>query len=201
MKLKIILFIATIAALFSMSYFIKIQSNTIDKLQTEIKIANNNYSALENENNNLKEKNLTFELNVTQLNNSKDSLVQEMNKVRKELKVKDKELKELAYIASTANTKDSIFITNTIKVIEPIDTTLSDEWHSVNLQIDSSKLNVNTSYKSELFITTYLRKEIEHPSRCKLFNIFKKRNNVLEVEVLEKNPYIINNKEKFIKVL
>lgn len=181
---------------------IYIQHNRLNNLKVELTTSKHNYAALVNENSSLKDKNLTFQLTVDQLSNSKDSLVAEMNKVRKELKVKDKELKEMAYIASVATKTDTIYLKEEIlKDKAPIDTLIQDEWHKLHINIDTNSLVITPEFKSEKYITSYIREEIVNPSRYKILNIFKKRESTLEVNIYEKNPYITNKKEKFIEVL
>lgn len=200
-KIKLILFSSIILALSILGIVIYFQNKQLDQLKTDIKIYQKNYSALENENSSLKEKNYTFQFTIDQLNHSKDSLLLEMNKVRKALKIKDKELKEMAYLASNVSKTDTIVIDKEIfKTEVHLDTLIKDDWHSLNVSIHSpSTLIVKPEFKSEKYIITYLRKEIINPSRCKIFNLFKRKESILEVEVVENNPYIINTKEKFIK--
>ena len=57
------------------------------------------------ENSFLKEENRVFKFTVEQLNYYNDSILQKMNEVRKELKIKDSNLKQMQYILSEATKK------------------------------------------------------------------------------------------------
>lgn len=108
--------IASIIAIIivGLSITVLVQSSNLKKTKRELISAINNVKAYENENSKLKKSNLQFEYTIDQLNNSQDSLVQKLNKARKDLKIKDKNLKELEYIASQNLKKDSIIVKDTI---------------------------------------------------------------------------------------
>lgn len=108
--------IASIIAIIivGLSITVLVQSSNLKKTKRELSSAINNVKAYENENSKLKKSNLQFEYTIDQLNNSQDSLVQKLNKARKDLKIKDKNLKELEYIASQNLKKDSIIVKDTI---------------------------------------------------------------------------------------
>lgn len=128
MKKKLISFLIGIVVLIGLGTTIVMQHNQIKKINSELVVATNNYKAYEAEASELKDKTLEFQLTVDQLNNSNDSLVRKLNSVRKDLKVKDKYIEELKYIASENQKKDSIFIKDTIFIKDAaIDTLISDE--------------------------------------------------------------------------
>lgn len=128
MKKKLISFLIGIVVLIGLGTTIAVQHNQIEKINSELVVATNNYKAYEAEASELKDKTLEFQLTVDQLNNSNDSLVRKLNSVRKDLKVKDKYIEELKYIASENQKKDSIFIKDTIFIKDvAIDTLISDE--------------------------------------------------------------------------
>lgn len=128
MKKKLISFLIGVVVLIGLGTTIAVQHNQIEKINSELVVATNNYKAYEAEASELKDKTLEFQLTVDQLNNSNDSLVRKLNSVRKDLKVKDKYIEELKYIASENQKKDSIFIKDTIFIKDAaIDTLISDE--------------------------------------------------------------------------
>ena len=69
-------------------------------------------------------------MNIAQLSTSLDSLNMKMNEVRRELKVKDSEIRRLGYIASIATKTDTIVVKDTIFNNDVnIDTLITDgEW-------------------------------------------------------------------------
>lgn len=128
MKKKLISFLIGIVVLAGLGTTIAVQHNQIEKINNELIVATNNYKAYEAEASNLKDKTLEFQLTVDQLNNSNDSLVRKLNSVRKDLKVKDKYIEELKYIASENQKRDSIVIKDTIFIKDvQVDTLISDE--------------------------------------------------------------------------
>ena len=72
----------------------------------EINRLSNNIQAYEQIVSNKEENNRVLQLTINELNNSKDSLIQQVNEVKKELKVKDKNLKQVQVINTVI--KDTI---------------------------------------------------------------------------------------------
>ena len=102
-------------------------NNRIKRLNHEIAEAVTNIKAYELENSALKDDTIEFQYTIEQLNYSKDSLNQKINKLRKELKIKDKDIQRLQYTVSENKKKDSIFVHDTIfREKVKIDTTIGD---------------------------------------------------------------------------
>ena len=59
-------------------------------------------------------KNAALQLTVDQLDYFKDSVLQELNNTRKELKIKDKNLKALQAVSSSFTKKDTITLRDTL---------------------------------------------------------------------------------------
>lgn len=177
------------------------------RLKEELSYTTINMNAYDLENSHLKDRILVYQFNVDQLNYLKDSILVEMNNVRKELKIKDDNIRRLEYIASTASRTDTIYIRETDTIFrEPdfhIDTIKQDEWYSLHLEMSyPNKVTVTPSFKSEKYIITHSRREtIKPPKKCAIGRWFQKKHNVLEVEIVEKNPYIINDKQKFVEII
>lgn len=177
------------------------------RLKEELSYTTINMNAYDLENSHLKDRILVYQFSVDQLNYLKDSILVEMNNVRKELKIKDDNIKRLEYIASTASRTDTIYIRETDTIFrEPdfhIDTIKQDEWYSLHLEMSyPNKVTVTPSFKSEKYIITHSRREtIKPPKKCAIGRWFQKKHNVLEVEIVEKNPYIINDKQKFVEII
>ena len=68
------------------------------KLKEEISISMSNQKAFIAENSSLKEENRVFKFTIEQLNHYNDSILQNINEVRKELKIKDRNLKQMKYL-------------------------------------------------------------------------------------------------------
>lgn len=108
---------------------IGIQHSKIQSLNNSLLVAENNNKAYEMENKNLKDKAMKFQFTVDELKQNEDSLVQKLNATRKQLKIKDKELIDLQYLASVNQKTDSIvFVHDTLfREGVAIDTVLSDK--------------------------------------------------------------------------
>ena len=177
------------------------------RLKEELSCTTINMNAYDVENSHLKDRILVYQFTVDQLNYLKDSILVEMNNVRKELNIKDDNIKRLEYIASTASKTDTIYIREIDTIFrEPdfyIDTIKQDKWYSLHLEMSyPNKVTVTPSFNSEKYIITHSRREtIKPPKKCAIGRWFQKKHNVLEVEIVEKNPYIINDKQKFIEII
>ena len=109
--------------------------NRNQDLKEEISVSMSNQKAFIAENSSLKEENRVFKFTVEQLNYYNDSILQKMNEVRKELKIKDKDLKQMQYLLSEATKKDTIVFRDTL-FREPslnIDTLIGDKWYNIRL--------------------------------------------------------------------
>ena len=79
--------IVILVSLLAVSTYILYNRN--QDLKEEISVSMSNQKAFIAENSSLKEENRVFKLTVEQLNYYNDSILQKMNEVRKELKIKD----------------------------------------------------------------------------------------------------------------
>ena len=84
------------------------------RLQENLSVAITNEKAYISENSFLKEESRVFKFTVDQLTYYNDSLTQSMEKVRKELKIKDKNIKQMQYLLSEASKRDTIVFRDTI---------------------------------------------------------------------------------------
>ena len=179
--------------------------NKNQSLKEELSISISNEKAFIAENSSLKEENRVFKFTVEQLNYYNDSILQKMNDVRKELKIKDKDLKQMQYLLSEATKKDTIVFRDTL-FREPtldIDTLVGDKWYQMRLGLKyPSTITTDPKFVSEKYIMVDYKKEtINPPKKCWLLRLFQKKHTILEVNVIEKNPYIENKNSKFIEVI
>ena len=174
-----------------------------NKLKEEISISMSNQKAFIAENSSLKEENRVFKFTIEQLNHYNDSILQKMNEVRKELKIKDRDLKQMQYLLSEAQKKDTIVFRDTL-FREPtlkIDTLLGDRWYQMKLELRyPSTIITEPKFVSEKYVIVDYKKEtINPPKKCFIARWFQEKQIVIEVEVVEKNPYIENKQQRFIK--
>ena len=88
--------------------------NKNQSLKEELSTSISNEKAFIAENSSLKNKNRVFQFTVEQFEYFNDSLITKMNKVRKELNIKDKYLKQMQYLLSEATKKDTIVFRDTL---------------------------------------------------------------------------------------
>jgi hypothetical protein len=175
------------------------------RLQEELSVSISNEKAFIAENSSLKNENRVFKFTVEQLNYYNDSILEKMNEVRKELDIKDKDLKQMQYLLSEATKKDTIVFRDTL-FREPtldIDTLVGDKWYQMKLGLKyPSTITTDPKFVSEKYIMMDYKKEtINPPKKCWLLRLFQKKHTILEVNVVEKNPYIENKNSRFIEII
>lgn len=146
--------------------------------------------------------NRVLKLTVDQLNYFNDSILNEMNKVRKELKIKDSKLKSLSYINSVIEKRDTVIFNDTIFIENiKIDTIIEDKWYSMKLNLEyPNRIITEPSFISEKYIVVSRKKEtINPPKKFFISRWFQKKHWVMEVNVVEKNPYIKESNNRFIE--
>lgn len=193
----LIVFIVLISDMFA-------SSKKIKTLENKLEISTTNESILLNQFDSLNSYNKELQLNIEQLKYSNNITLDKLNKVRKELNIKDKELQKLQYQLSISNKTDTVVYRDTIfKEGIKLDTLIKDDWYSLNLDLEyPSTIIVNPKFKSEKYVVTSLKKEIKGtPKKCWLGRIFQKKHNVVRVEVVEKSPYIETKEQVFINII
>ena len=196
---KIIVAIAGILLIFSIGLYTKYRS-----IQNELLTTKSNEKALLLDNANLGNKNRELQLTTEQLEYFNDSILNKLKEVKRELNIKDKDFKSLQYISSVATKVDTIVMRDTIfKENYRIDTVISNDWYRLKLGLYyPNEVIVNPTFKSEKYIVLSYRKEtIDPPKKCWLLRLFQKKHKVVEVNIVEKNPYINNENSKFIEIV
>ena len=155
---------------------------------------------------NSENKNRAFKLTIDQLKNSNDSIFKQLNEARKELKVKDSKLKSIQYVSSNFSKVDTITLKGDTIFKDShinIDTLLSDEWYSVKVGLKyPSTVTVEPTFKSIKYIVVSAKKEtVNPPKRLFLFRWFQKKQIRLNVDVVEKNPYVQNQDNRFVEIV
>ena len=205
MKLKSWIYIGVAVLILGMISVISLQSSRIDGLKEDLSISIANEKALFADNDSLSNRGRVLQLTVEQLNYINDSIIVKMNEVRKELKIKNKNIKELEYQLSEAKKTDTLIFRDTLfrNPEVKIDTTLRDKWYSLNLKLEyPSTVIASPKFISERYVVQSLRKEtIKPPKKCWLGRLFQKKHKIIETVVIEKSPYIINKQEKYIKII
>ena len=151
------------------------------------------------------EKNIALQLTVDQLGYFKDSVLQELDNTRKELKIKDKNLKALQAVKSGFTKRDTITMRDTL-FKEPtlaIDTLIGDKWYNVRLGLKyPSMIAIQPYFKSEKHIVVSSKKEtVNPPKKFFLFRWFQRKHYVVKVNVKEKNPYVEDESSEYVEII
>lgn len=150
-------------------------------------------------------KSAAFQLTSSQLSTVKDSLIKELENTRKELKVKEKDTKAMQVITTELVKVDTITLRDTIfkdRALS-IDTVLLDKWYSLGLKLRyPSTVIIKPTFKSEKHIVVSTKKEtVNPPKKLWILRLFQKKHKVLNVDVIEKNPYMENQESRYVEVI
>lgn len=196
-KYIIILILILIGAVAYLSYQNK-------QLTTRYSTSIENIKAYDAELSGLTNDTKVYKLTIEQLNYFNDSITKKMNEVRKELGIKDSKIKQMQYQLSHIEKPDSIVLKDTV-FVEPfkLDTIIGDEWANTHLIMKyPNYIKFTPKFKLESFLFVESKKEtVNPPKKFFLFRWFQKKHNVLHVTVVENNPYVINDRQKFIEII
>lgn len=173
-------------------------------LQEKYEVSQSNVKAYTFSLDNTNKTNRELKLSVEQFNTFRDSILIKLKEEQKRLNIKDKELKYLTYLNSRASKTDTLIYRDTIFRDNLVrDTVISDKWYSLSIKLRyPDSIIVSPAFISEKYIITNYRKEtINPPKKCWLLRLFQKKHKVVEVNVVEKNPYIKENNNRFIDIV
>lgn len=151
-----------------------------------------------------RERNAAYQLTVDQLNSANDSILKELNDTRKNLKIKGRNVKSVQYITSTIEKTDTIALKDTIfNNRVNIDTLIEDNWYSLRFRLQyPDTIITSPSFRSEKNIVVSTKREtVNPPKKFWLFRLFQRKHRVLQVDVIEKNPYAIDNESRYIEII
>lgn len=145
-----------------------------------------------------------YQMTMDNLRASKDSVDRKLAGVVDELKIKDKKIEYLQYQTKTISKTDTIQLQDTIIANNvSLDTIIGDKWYNVKLRLKyPSTVVVSPTFNSEQYVVINTKKEYNKtPSKIFFIRWFQKKHTVVEVNVKERSPYIINKESKFIKIV
>lgn len=146
-----------------------------------------------------------FKLKSEQLEYYNDSIINKLNEARKELKVKDKQLKQLMWLETEFQKKDTVYLIDTI-FKDPdfvLDTVTGDEWVKTTLHLEyPGTIATESSVKSEKTVVVSTKREtVDPPKKFFLCRWFQKRHTVVKVVTKENNPHVIDQENVFIEIV
>lgn len=183
-----------------LSAIVFLQKGTIEKKDAEIARHVNNVAYYQDQYSMEKQNNRILQLTIDELNYSNDSILQEINKVRKELKIKDKSLRKAITVQThiTDTIKDTVTLAcNFTKEVKPnLQTTIT-------VIREDSCLTVIPDIKNEqyLFVTSerkYRRKYKNFISRLLHFDF--KKTTEFEYQIVNSNDLINVTDNKVVEI-
>lgn len=205
MKVKTIIYIGVATLIVALGTSLTYSLVRCRTLQKQWEAAMANVKAYSDQCSTLQNDNRAFKLTVEQLENSSDSIFQELDAARKELKVKDSKLQSLQYVSSTFAKVDTIVLKDTIfkDTSVKVDTILADEWYSVKVMLKyPSIVAVKPEFKSIKNIVVSVKREtVNPPKKFFLWRWFQKKHNVVRVDVVEKNPYVKDENNRYVEIV
>jgi len=177
-------------------------------LQKKYCITVNNFKAYEQLVNarldSTKAKNYELKMTKEMLEYSNDSIIQDLNKLRKQLKIKDKKLQQMQQINIVTTKYDSIYFTDTIfKDTVSIDTTLADEWRTLKLHLGfPNNVSVESSFNNKVNVIMSTEKQtINPPSKIFFIRWFQKKQRMVKIDVIDANPYASVKEQRFVEIV
>jgi hypothetical protein len=170
-------------------------------LRNDISTYDNNFKALALENQKLEDEAIAYKFSIEQLEYLNDSIINDLNNTRRELKIKDDKILQMQKIKTEIITKDSIYFKDTIfrDNFIKLDTIIKDQWHTLAVQLEPNKLSIQAKYTSNLNVFAYSSKEIiGTPKKCFIGRWFQKKHKVIRVDVKDSNPYSEIKSKKFV---
>jgi len=179
--------------------------NSNVKLTKQYNTSIENIKAYDMELSNVTNQSRVYKLTIEQLNTFKDSTLLKINKMREEIGIKDKRLKQLQYELSSINKSDTLLTPDTIfkNPSFELDTIMGDKWFQNHLYLKYPNVVVSTpTIELERLTTIQGRREtVKPPKKFFLFRWFQRKHTVVEVQIRERNPYVKNKTQRFIEIV
>lgn len=165
------------------------QRNQLSKKNTEIDRLHNNVLYYQELNDSTKDQNRVLQLTINELNNTKDSVIDNLNKVRKELNIKNKELELVSSqtqdikLDTTIIVKDKDFKYE----IKPNSLTL------LTIEKQDSILTANLDIKNQQTLFVSNKKEYKNKYKnwfCRLLKFDFKKHRVYRYNIVNSNNLI-----------
>ena len=177
---------------------------TNKKLSNQYAIAYENIKAYDAELSGVTNSNKVYKLTIDQLEYFNDSILKNMNSMRKELGIKDSKIQQMQYKLATVGKTDSIILKDTIFVNSfKLDTIIGDTWYQNHVIMKyPNYIKFSPKFKLESYLFISSRKEtINPPKKFFLLKWFQKKHTVLNITLKENNPYAEVEKQKFVEII
>ena len=164
----------------------------------------NNEKAYAIENSILKEDNIAFKFELSQLNHLNDSLIVKMKEVIADRNIKMKQIQTMQYLLEKVEKTDTVFVSDTIFINKSfvLDTCLIDQWRETCLHLEyPNKIAVNSIFNNEKYITTFVKKEPIKERKWFLARWFTRKQKIIVIDVYDKNPYVTTEKQRYVEII
>lgn len=195
-----------LTAIIAEAFFLNQALSKAKLMEENWKTAQANVKAYDELLSNSKHKNVALQLTTDQLISAKDSVIRELEQTRKQLKIKEKNVKAEQYIASSFSRVDTIKLAgDTIfkdrKLV--VDTLIGDSWYNAKVSLKyPSTVVIQPTFKSEKNIIVSTKKEtVNPPKKLWILRLFQKKHTVLKVDVVEKNPYVSDEESRYVEII
>lgn len=167
------------------------QHNQLQNKNREIDRITNNIRAYEEIASNAQDNSRVLQLTIDELNHSKDSLIQQVNKVKKELKIKDKNLTDASVIDTQIN--DSVKTVIKEKLIDFNEELKLNDLTTIIVSRKDSILTAKIDIKNQQIIFVEDKKEYKRFYKNWLLRFFHfdfKKVRIKNYQIVNSNPLI-----------
>lgn len=167
------------------------QHNQLQNKNREIDRITNNVRAYESLASNTQDDNRVLQLTIDELNQSRDSLLQQVNKIKKELKVKDKNLTETSVI--NTEIKDSVRTVIKEKLIDFDEELKLNDLTTIIVSRKDSILTAKIDIKNQQIIFIEDRKEYRNKYKngwVRFWHFDWKKIRIKKYQIVNSNPLI-----------
>lgn len=167
------------------------QHNQLQNKNREIDRITNNIRAYEEIASNAQDNSRVLQLTIDELNHSKDSLIQQVNKVKKELKIKDKNLTDASVINTQIN--DSVKTVIKEKLIDFNEELKLNDLTTITVSRKDSILTAKIDIKNQQIIFVEDKKEYKRFYKNWLLRFFHfdfKKVRIKNYQIVNSNPLI-----------
>lgn len=195
--IKLTIFTGLILTIFFLSLRIK-------SLNKQVEYATNNEKALFAQYSVLDKKVIQLKMDAAYLSYLNDSITVKIKNVMADNKIKENKIRSLQYQLEHFQKTDTLFVRDTIfaKPDFVLDTCIMDEWNKTQLYLEyPNVIGISSEFKNEKYAIFHHYKEPIKPKKCKFLNWFAKKQTIVEVTVVDTNPYVSNEQQRFIEVI
>lgn len=172
--------------------------NRNKRLSESLEIANNNVEAYQNILNGSEQANNVLKLDMSQLRNVNDKLVQQIDSVRKELKIKPKVINTVAtqtqtiYVTASKGVRGQDIVKTILRDSIYNDTIQYNNLTKVAYTIGKDTVSINLDVKNQQYLFVYKKRQYKNKKSFikRLFTLDFKKVNVYKYEIVNTNDLL-----------